>query len=116
MVELAGKAAEGVIGTYPSVPQNTKQYQAFKEAYKKKYGDDKIPIFGDYNYDMVYVTAKAIEKGGYTADGIRKALPAAAKGFKGVTGDKTFDNERSPKFAEYGIWIVKDGKIEDYKK
>ncbi|HEX9156928.1 MAG TPA: ABC transporter substrate-binding protein [Syntrophales bacterium] len=116
MVELAGKAAEGVIGTYPSVPQNTKQYQAFKDAYKKKYGDDKIPIFGDYNYDMVYVTAKAIEKGGYTADGIRKALPAAAKGYKVVTGDKTFDNERSPKFAEYGIWIVKDGKIEDYKK
>jgi len=28
----------------------------------------------------------------------------------------TFDAERSPKFAEYGIWIVKDGKIEDYKK
>jgi branched-chain amino acid transport system substrate-binding protein len=116
MVELAGKAAEGVMGTYPSVSQNTKQYQAFKEAYKKKYGDDKIPIFGDYNYDMVYVTARAIEKGGYTADGIRKALPVVAKGYKGVTGDKTFDAERSPKFAEYGVWIVKDGKIEDYKK
>ena len=116
MVELAGKAAEGVIGTYPSVPQNTKQYQAFKEAYKRKYGDDKIPIFGDYNYDMVYLTAKAIEKGGTTADGIRKALPQVAKGYRGVTGDKTFDSERSPKFAEYGIWIVRDGKIEDYKK
>jgi len=33
-----------------------------------------------------------------------------------VTGDKTFDAERSPKFAEYGIWTVKDGKIEDYRK
>ena len=65
-------------------------YEAFKEAYKKKYGDDKIPIFGDYNYDMVYVTAKAIEKGGYTADGIRKALPVVAKGYKGVTGDMKF--------------------------
>ncbi len=32
MVELAGKAAEGVIGTYPSVPQNTKLYRTFKEA------------------------------------------------------------------------------------
>ncbi len=115
MVELAGKAAEGVMGTYPSALQTTKQYQAFKEAYKKKYGDDKIPIFGDYNYDMVYVTARAIERGGYSAEGIRKALPAAAKGYRGVTGDKTFDEERSPKFAEYRIWIVKDGKIEDYK-
>jgi ABC-type branched-subunit amino acid transport system substrate-binding protein len=65
---------------------------------------------------MVYLTAKAIEKGGYTADGIRKSLPVVAKGYVGVTGDKTFDAERSPKFAEYGIWIVKDGKIEDYKK
>ena len=116
MVELAGKAAEGVMGTYPSVSQDTKSYQAFKAAYKKKYGDDKIPIFGDYNYDMVHVTARAIERGGETADGIRKALPAAARGFKGVTGDKTFDEERSPKFAEYGIWVVKDGKIQDYRK
>ena len=116
MVELAGMAAEGVMGTYPAVPQNTKPYQAFKEAYKKKYGDDKIPIFGDYNYDMVYITARAIEKGGYTAGAIRKALPGAARGYKGVTGDKTFDAERSPKFAAYGIWIVKNGRIEDYKK
>ncbi len=116
MVELAGMVADGVMGTYPAVPQNTKVYRAFKEAYKKKYGDDKIPIFGDYNYDMVYITAGAIEKAGYTANGIRKALPGAARGYKGVTGDKTFDAQRSPKFAEYGIWIVKNGKIEDYKK
>ncbi|MEE9910423.1 MAG: ABC transporter substrate-binding protein [Deltaproteobacteria bacterium] len=115
MVELAGMAAEGVMGTYPSVSQDTKPYQAFKEAYKKKYGDDKIPIFGDYNYDMVYITARAIEKGGPTAGGIRRALPAAARGYKGITGDKTFDARRSPKFAEYGIWIVRNGRIEDYK-
>ncbi|NPU85063.1 MAG: ABC transporter substrate-binding protein [Syntrophaceae bacterium] len=116
MVELAGKAAEGVIGTYPSVPQDTKQYKAFKDAYRKKYGDDKIPIFGDYNYDMVYLVAKAIEKGGYTAEGIRKALPAVAKGYKGVTGDKTFDAKRGMLNADMGLWTVKDGKIIDYKK
>jgi ABC-type branched-subunit amino acid transport system substrate-binding protein len=116
MVELAGKAAEGVIGTYPSVPQDTKQYQAFKAAYQKKYGNDKIPIFGDYNYDMVYLTVKAIEKGGYTPDGIRKALPVVAKGYKGVTGDKTFDAKRGMLSADMGIWTVKDGKIVDYRK
>jgi branched-chain amino acid transport system substrate-binding protein len=116
MVELAGKAAEGVMGTYPSVVQDTKAYQTFKAAYKKKYGDDKIPIFGDYNYDMVYLTARAIEKGGYTAEGIRKAMPAASKGYQGVTGDKTFDQDRGMLKADIGIWIVKNGKIEDYKK
>ena len=116
MVELAGKAAEGVMGTYPSVPQDTKAYQTFKTAYQNKYGNDKIPIFGDYNYDMVYLTARAIEKGGYTAEGIRKALPLVSKGYQGVTGDKTFDRQRGMEKADIGIWIVKGGKIEDYKK
>jgi branched-chain amino acid transport system substrate-binding protein len=116
MVELAGKAAEGIIGTYPAVPQSTKEFTAFKTAWKNKYGDDKIPIFGDYNYDMVKLTAKAIEKGGYTADGIRKALPEVARGYRGVTGEKTFDSDRGMLKAEYGLWTVKDGKIVDYKQ
>lgn len=116
LVELAGKAVEGIIGTYPYVSQETAEYKAFKAAYMKKYGDDKIPIFGDYNYDMVKIIAKAIEEGGYAADAIRKALPTAASGYKGATGDKTFDAERGPLKAEYGLWTVKDGKIEDYRK
>jgi ABC-type branched-subunit amino acid transport system substrate-binding protein len=115
LVELAGKAVEGIIGTYPVVSQETKEYKAFKGGWKKKYGEDKIPIFGEYNYDMVYITAKAIEKGGYTSDGIRKALFEVAKGYRGVTGDKTFDQDRGVG-AEYGVWTIKDGQIVDYKK
>ena len=115
LIELAGKAVEGIIGTYPFVSHDTKEYKTFVAAYKKKYGDDKIPIFGDYNYDMVYITAKAIEKGGYSSDGIRKALFEVAKGYRGVTGDKTFDQDRGVG-AEYGEWTIKDGKIVDYKK
>jgi ABC-type branched-subunit amino acid transport system substrate-binding protein len=115
LIELAGKAVEGIIGTYPVVSQETKEYKAFKGAWKKKYGEDKIPIFGEYNYDMVYITAKAIEKGGYTSDGIRKALFEVAKGYRGVTGDKTFDQDRGVG-AEYGVWTIKDGQIVDYKK
>jgi hypothetical protein len=64
---------------------------------------------------MVYITAKAIEKGGYTSDGIRKALFEAARGYRGVTGDKTFDQDRGVG-AEYGEWTIKDGKIVDYKR
>ena len=115
LVELAGKAVEGIIGTYPVVSQETNEYKAFKAAFKKKYGDDKIPIFGEYNYDMVYITAKAIGKGGTTSDGIRKALFEVARGYRGVTGDKTFDQDRGVG-AEYGVWTIKDGLITDYKK
>jgi ABC-type branched-subunit amino acid transport system substrate-binding protein len=114
LVELAGKAVEGVIGTYPVFSQETKEVKAFKAAWKKKYGDAKIPIFGEYNYDMVFITAKAIEKGGYTSEGIRKALFEVAKGYRGVTGDKTFDQDRGVG-SEYGVWTVKDGQIVDYK-
>ena len=114
LVELAGKAVEGIIGTYPVFSQETKEVKAFRAAWKKKYGDEKIPIFGEYNYDMVFLTAKAIEKGGYTSEGIRKALFEVAKGYRGVTGDKTFDQDRGVG-SEYGVWTVKDGQIVDYK-
>jgi len=115
LVELAGKAVEGIIGTYPVFSQETKEYQAFRSLWMKKYGDAKIPIFGEYNYDMVHLIARAIDRGGYTSDGIRKALFEAAKGYRGVTGDKTFDQDRGVG-SEYGVWTVKDGQIVDYKK
>ncbi len=115
LVELAGKAVEGIIGTYPVFSQETKEYQAFRSLWTKKYGDAKIPIFGEYNYDMVHLIAMAIDRGGYTADGIRKALFEVAKGYRGVTGDKTFDQDRGVG-SEYGVWTIKDGQIIDYKK
>jgi ABC-type branched-subunit amino acid transport system substrate-binding protein len=115
LVELAGKAVEGVIGTYPVFSQETKEYKAFKALWNKKYGDQKIPIFGEYNYDMVHIIAKAIDRGGYNSEGIRKALFEVAKGYRGVTGDKTFDQDRGVG-SEYGVWTVKDGQIGDYKK
>jgi len=115
LVELAGKAVEGIIGTYPVFSQETKEYQAFKSLWMKKYGDMKIPIFGEYNYDMVHLIARAIEKGGYTSEGIQKALFEVARGYRGVTGDKTFDQDRGVG-SEYGVWTVKDGQIVDFKK
>ncbi len=115
LVELAGKAVEGIIGTYPVFSQETKEYQAFRALWARKYGDAKIPIFGEYNYDMVHLIAKAIDHGGYTSDGIRKALFEVARGYRGVTGDKTFDQDRGVG-SEYGVWTIKDGQIIDYKK
>lgn len=115
LVELAGEAAEGVIGTYPTFSQATPQYEAYKAAWDKKHPGEKLPIFGEYNYDMVKLTAKALNLASeYTADDVRAALFEASKGFMGVTGDKTFD-ENGDVGATYGRWTVKDGKITDYK-
>ncbi len=115
LIELAGKAAEGVIGTYPTFSQDTPQYKAYKAAWEKKYPGQKLPIFGEYNYDMVKLTAKALSIAkGYNGDAIREALMKASKGYIGVTGDKTFD-ENGDVNATYGRWTVKNGKIVDYK-
>jgi branched-chain amino acid transport system substrate-binding protein len=115
LVELAGVAAEGVIGTYPTFSQDTSQYRAFKEGWDKKYPGQKTPIFGEYNYDMVKLTAEALKQAkSMSSSDIRSALMEASKGYVGVTGDKTFD-EYGDVGATYGRWTVKDGKIIDYK-
>ena len=115
LVELAGLTAEGVIGTYPTFSQDTSQYQAFKAGWDKKYPDQKTPIFGEYNYDMVKLTAEALKRAkSMSSSDIRSALIEASKGYIGVTGDKTFD-ENGDVGATYGRWTVKEGKIIDYK-
>lgn len=115
LVELAGVAAEGVIGTYPTFSQETAQYMAFKNGWEKKYPGQKTPIFGEYNYDMVKLTAKALRQAkSMSSEDIRSALINASKGYVGATGDKTFD-ANGDVGATYGRWTIKDGKITDYK-
>lgn len=115
LVELAGEAAEGVIGTYPTFSQDTDAYKAFKSAWEKKYPDKKLPIFGEYNYDMVKLTAKALGMAAsMSSEDIAAALMTVSKGFTGATGDKTFD-ENGDVGATYGRWTVKNGEITDYK-
>lgn len=115
LVELAGKAAEGIIGTYPSFSQDTPAARHFKAAWDKKYPGVKVPIFAEYNYDMMHLTAKALAAAKtLDADAIRQALMTVSRGYEGVTGDKTFD-KNGDVGAAYGRWTVKEGKIVDYK-
>ena len=114
LAELAGKAAEGIVGTYPTYPQATPEYQYFEKLWREKYNSDPA-IFTAFNWDMVHLTAKAIEAGGYTADGIRDALYTVSKGHQGATGDKTFD-ENGDVGSDYGTWTITNGEIVDYQK
>ncbi len=114
LVELAGKTAEGIIGTYPTFSKEGDRYEHYKTAFAAKYPEKKLPIFGEYNYDMVHLLAKALNNAeAINADAIRAALMESSKGFVGITGDKTFD-ENGDVGATYGRWTVKDGKIVEY--
>jgi branched-chain amino acid transport system substrate-binding protein len=115
LIELAGETAEGVIGTYPTFSQETEPYKAFKTAWDKKYPGKPIPIFGEYNYDMVKLTAKALSIAkSMNPEDLRQAMIEAGKGFAGVTGEKTFD-ANGDVGAVYGRWTVKGQRIQDYK-
>jgi len=114
LVELAGKTAEGIIGTYPTFSKEGELYSHYKNAFAAKYPEQTLPIFGEYNYDMIHLLAKAlINAEDMTADSIRASLITSSKGFLGMTGDKSFD-ENGDVGATYGRWTVKDGKIVEY--
>ena len=113
VIDLSGAAAEGVMGLRAGSTM-TPEYKAFKEAFTKKFNEEPT-IWSDFAYDTMMLVAKAIEKGGYTADGIQKALFDVAATYVGPSGAKKFD--------QYGIsqgvyeWmIVKDGQWTVYEK
>ncbi len=113
VVDLAGAAAEGVMGLRAGSTA-TPEYKAFNEAFMKKFNEEPT-IWSDFAYDTTMLVAKAIEKGGYNADAIQQALFEVAESYVGPSGAKKFD--------QYGIaqgsyeWMtVKDGKWELYQQ
>jgi branched-chain amino acid transport system substrate-binding protein len=108
--DIAGPAANGFISGSPRWDDNAPQVKAFIERYKKRY--DKEPdLYGPYFYDAVRMYAAAIEKGGYTKEGIRKALKEV-KDFPGVNGVMNFGKDnvvllplRFVRF-ENGNWVT----------
>lgn len=114
LVSAAGAAAEGVIGTYPKVPHNTPQFRAYRAAFKRRYPGQPLPFFGAFNYDMVMLAAKTLARAeSDNPAAIRAALIAAANGYVGASGEKTFDKDgQSP--GTFGAWMVKGGQIVDF--
>jgi ABC-type branched-subunit amino acid transport system substrate-binding protein len=111
--QLAGAAAEGIMGLRAGSTQ-TPEYKAFRDAFMKKYNSEPT-IWSDFAYDTTMLVAKAIEKGGYTADGIQKALFDVAQTYVGPSGAKKFD-EAGIAQGVYEWMQVKDGKWDLYQK
>ncbi|MFN2645820.1 MAG: ABC transporter substrate-binding protein [Burkholderiales bacterium] len=86
--DIAGPAANGFISASPRWDDDAPQVKAFIAKYKKRWGKEP-DLYGPYFYDAVRMYAAAIENGGYTNEGIRKALKGL-KDFPGVSGKMTF--------------------------
>lgn len=90
VLTIGKEAAEGAIYTKaafdPGSPDKImRDYQA---KYKAKYGE-LSEAYAAYHYDMVKLICKAVESGGYSAEGIRKEL-LKIKNYPGVSGETTF--------------------------
>jgi branched-chain amino acid transport system substrate-binding protein len=105
--ELAGEAAEGVMGLRAGSTQ-TPQYQEFHDTFVEKY-DQEPTIWADFAYDAMMLVAKAIEEGGYTADGIQEAMFEVAEEYVGPSGPKAF-NEHGISYGVYEWVVVEDGE------
>ncbi len=91
LFKIAGDAAEGVVYTATGYdPHSTDpKVQEFEKKYKSMCNKDG-DVFAATAYDAVYILKRAIEEGGYNAEGIKNAL-YKIKNFPGVTGSTTFD-------------------------
>ena len=116
LITLSGGAAEGMmISNMKWNPDSERPVvKSFVSKYRKEYNQDP-EAYAAAGYDCLKIVAFAIEQGGTSSSGIKKALYKIAN-FEGVTGTAiSFDEYGELKKAEYDIYIVRNGKFELYK-
>jgi branched-chain amino acid transport system substrate-binding protein len=86
--------------------------EKFKADFKKKFNVD-VQIYAPYVYDAVNVMVAAMVKAGSAEPA--KYLPAlaATDGYKGVTGNISFDNKGDIKNGALTLYTYKDGKRDE---
>lgn len=108
--DIAGPAANGFISGSPRWDDDDPKVKAFVERFRKRFGKEP-DLYGPYFYDAVKMYAAAIEKGGYTNEGIRKALKEL-KDFPGINGVMNFGKDNVVllplRFVRYenGNWVA----------
>jgi len=113
LIELAGNAADGLIYTRPAFDPKrpTKKYREFMSLFKKRYGVDP-GIAAAYAFDATNVILECIQKVGYSAPRIKKAL-LKIKDYEGATGKISFDSHGDV-IRDFDLFIVKNGKFIKY--
>jgi branched-chain amino acid transport system substrate-binding protein len=110
LFKIAGDAAEGVIYTATGYDPNSSdpRVQEFEKKYRARFHKDG-DVFAATAYDAIYIIRKAIEIGGYSAEGIKNVL-YTIKDFPGVSGLTSFD-ENGDVIKPVMAKMVKDQKF-----
>lgn len=115
VLEIAGKAADGVIYTTQVYDPEAKDevVQKFVKAYKDRFNATP-DIFAGLSYDATKIVALAMRQGGVQSEQIKKTL-YTIKDFHGVTGLTTFD-ANGDVVKPIGIKVLKQGRFVWYTK
>ena len=87
--DAAGSSGEGVLFTTPALYDGP-EFATFAQHYRAKYGSEP-GIYESHGYDCAYLVAKALNDAGKNDGPAVRSAMAAIRGYKGVTGDTTFD-------------------------
>ncbi len=110
--ENTGAAGEGVMYTKPYSPLS----DHFKQVMKAKTGSDDILICAPGAYDVPYLAAQAMKAVGTDSVKVKDYLHSMPA-YKGVvTSSIEFDQNGDIKEANYEVKIIKNSKMEVYKK
>ncbi|MCX5881345.1 MAG: ABC transporter substrate-binding protein, partial [Deltaproteobacteria bacterium] len=114
LMEIAGKAAEGVFCFSKPMIEYLPAAKAFVDSYKKKFNQDPGP-YSALSYDGMNLLADAIIRAG-AADktAIIKALKET-KEFKGIAGPISFKTDNTLARSNFVVLIVKGTKWALYK-
>ncbi len=109
MWNLAGDALTGMI-TLQTGKHGAPEFQTYAAAFKAKYNKEPS-IWSEYFYDELILAAKAIEKGGYTGDGIREATHSVTETFIGASGPKKLDEHNYVQYSFDWVQWQSNGKL-----
>lgn len=106
--------AEGIRGIEHDVGGDFYNEQ-YAMPYEEAYGEKPLTVFGGYGYDAAMIAALAIEEAGSTdPDAIREAVHEVAEAYRGVTGDKSVDEDGMQTTEDYALLIYENGGLQPY--
>jgi branched-chain amino acid transport system substrate-binding protein len=109
--DTVGADAKDVYVTFGKDYTHSPAAQAFIAAYEKKYNEH-VGSYSIYGYDAAQVIFTAMQKAGST-DTDKVAAVLKSQPFDTIQGQVEFDSKGDLKAADYIIWTVKDGKLQE---
>ncbi|MCL5010793.1 MAG: ABC transporter substrate-binding protein [Patescibacteria group bacterium] len=115
VIDIAGKAAEGLIYAMQGAPPNSKEFLDLEKRYREKYGQKEIPQYLAESYDAAVLGIKAVLASNGTKEDIKNKLYEISRVYQGVSGNVAFD-ENGDVNKPVILKIIQNGQFVPYEE